>query len=84
MNQALASRYESLALMQKAWTQDRFSFEGKYFKLPEVALRPKPVQPHPPLWRSVISPGSFTECGKLGIPILTARLPVLARLGIRG
>jgi alkanesulfonate monooxygenase SsuD/methylene tetrahydromethanopterin reductase-like flavin-dependent oxidoreductase (luciferase family) len=24
----------------------------------------------------VISPGSFTECGKLGVPILTARLPV--------
>jgi alkanesulfonate monooxygenase SsuD/methylene tetrahydromethanopterin reductase-like flavin-dependent oxidoreductase (luciferase family) len=24
----------------------------------------------------VISPGSFTECGRLGIPILTARLPV--------
>jgi alkanesulfonate monooxygenase SsuD/methylene tetrahydromethanopterin reductase-like flavin-dependent oxidoreductase (luciferase family) len=28
------------------------------------------------LWRSVISPGSFTECGRLGMPILTARLPV--------
>jgi alkanesulfonate monooxygenase SsuD/methylene tetrahydromethanopterin reductase-like flavin-dependent oxidoreductase (luciferase family) len=40
------------------------------------AIRPKPVQPRPPLWRSVISPGSFTECGRLGIPILTARLPV--------
>ena len=41
------------------------------------AIRPKPVQqPGPPLWRSVISPGSFTECGKLGVPILTARLPV--------
>ncbi len=26
--------------------------------------------------RSVISPGSFKECGKLGMPILTARLPV--------
>jgi alkanesulfonate monooxygenase SsuD/methylene tetrahydromethanopterin reductase-like flavin-dependent oxidoreductase (luciferase family) len=24
----------------------------------------------------VISPGSFTECGRLGIPILTARLPL--------
>ncbi len=41
------------------------------------AIRPKPVQqPGPPLWRSVISPGSFKECGKLGVPILTARLPV--------
>src|SRR6185437_15571014 len=28
------------------------------------------------LWRSVISPSSFAECGRLGVPILTARLPV--------
>jgi len=40
-------------------------------------LRPRPVQqPGPPLWRSVISPASFEECGRLGLPILTARLPV--------
>jgi alkanesulfonate monooxygenase SsuD/methylene tetrahydromethanopterin reductase-like flavin-dependent oxidoreductase (luciferase family) len=40
-------------------------------------LRPRPVQlPHLPLWRSVISPSSFSECGRLGVPILTARLPV--------
>jgi alkanesulfonate monooxygenase SsuD/methylene tetrahydromethanopterin reductase-like flavin-dependent oxidoreductase (luciferase family) len=29
-----------------------------------------------PLWRGVISPSSFSECGRLGVPILTARLPV--------
>jgi len=50
-------------------------------RVPE--LRPKPIQqPGPPLWRSVISPGSFTDCGRKGIPILTARLPV-ERIGER-
>jgi len=40
-------------------------------------LRPRPVQrPHLPLWRGVISPSSFSECGRLSVPILTARLPV--------
>jgi alkanesulfonate monooxygenase SsuD/methylene tetrahydromethanopterin reductase-like flavin-dependent oxidoreductase (luciferase family) len=40
-------------------------------------LRPRPVQrPALPLWRSVISPSSFSECGRFGVPILTARLPV--------
>jgi len=40
-------------------------------------LRPRPVQrPHLPLWRGVISPSSFSECGRLGAPILTSRLPV--------
>jgi hypothetical protein len=33
-------------------------------------------RPHLPLWRGVISPSSFRECGRLGVPILTARLPV--------
>jgi alkanesulfonate monooxygenase SsuD/methylene tetrahydromethanopterin reductase-like flavin-dependent oxidoreductase (luciferase family) len=28
-----------------------------------------------PVWRSVISPSSFSECGRLDVPILTARLP---------
>ena len=55
----------------------RSRYDGKFHKVHVPALRPKPVQqPGPPLWRSVISPGSFTECGKLGVPILTARLPV--------
>src|SRR6201999_1011262 len=48
-----------------------------YHRVPIRACPPRPVQqPGPPLWRSVISPGSFTECGKLGVPILTSRLPV--------
>jgi alkanesulfonate monooxygenase SsuD/methylene tetrahydromethanopterin reductase-like flavin-dependent oxidoreductase (luciferase family) len=36
-------------------------------------------RPHPPIWRSVVAPTSFTECGRLGVPILTTRFP-LARL----
>ena len=52
-------------------------YRGKYFNLRVPELRPRPVQqPGPPIWRSVISPASFMECGRLGIPILTARLPV--------
>src|SRR5215831_1159088 len=42
-----------------------------------AAIAARPVQrPHLPLWRGVISPSSFSECGRLGVPILTARLPV--------
>src|SRR5438874_6658889 len=33
-------------------------------------------RPDLPLWRGVISPSSFSQCGRLGVPILTARLPV--------
>ena len=68
---------EGLDLLQRAWTEAPLKFDGEYYKVEVPEIRPKPVQaPHPPLWRSVISPGSFVECGRLGIPILTARLPV--------
>src|SRR5262249_44717696 len=39
--------------------------------------RPPPRQhPHPPIWRGVSSTGSIRECGRLGAPILMARIPL--------
>ena len=68
---------EAVEILNRIWTETPFTFEGKFTKVHIPAIRPKPVQqPGPPLWRSVISPGSFAECGRLGVPILTARLPV--------
>ena len=68
---------ESLDILQRAWREAPLAYDGRYYKLQIPAIRPRPLQrPGPPLWRSAISPASFTECGRLGIPILTARLPV--------
>src|SRR3546814_5649756 len=64
-------------ILERAWREAPLTYEGRFFNVHVPEIRPRPVQkPGPPLWRSVISPGSFTECGRLGIPILTARLPV--------
>jgi alkanesulfonate monooxygenase SsuD/methylene tetrahydromethanopterin reductase-like flavin-dependent oxidoreductase (luciferase family) len=68
---------EAIEILERAWRETPLVYEGNYFNLRVPELRPRPVQqPGPPIWRSVISPASFTECGRLGIPILTARLPV--------
>jgi alkanesulfonate monooxygenase SsuD/methylene tetrahydromethanopterin reductase-like flavin-dependent oxidoreductase (luciferase family) len=68
---------EAVDIIQRAWREAPLIYDGKFHKVHIPELRPKPVQqPGPPLWRSVISPSSFAECGKLGVPILTARLPV--------
>src|SRR6478735_7316023 len=68
---------ESVETLQRIWREASFTFDGRFNKVNVPELRSKPVQqPGPPLWRSVISPGSFTDCGRLGVPILTARLPV--------
>ena len=68
---------EATEVLERAWRETPLVYEGKYFNLRMPELRPRPVQqPAPPIRRSVISPGSFTECGRLGLPILTSRLPV--------
>jgi len=63
---------ESLEVIVKAFTQDPFSHEGKYFKIPPRSLIPKSVQkPHPPLF--VASSGIDTHriAGKKGIGLMS-------------
>jgi len=42
---------ECYEIMQKAWTEESFSYEGKFHSYKDVAIWPRPVQqPHPPVW----------------------------------
>ncbi len=42
---------ESLQIMKSLFTQERTSFEGRYYHLTDAIANPKPVQkPHPPVW----------------------------------
>src|SRR5579871_6811638 len=43
---------EQLAILQAAWRDEPFCWNGTFFKSPEpIMVMPKPVQrPHPPLW----------------------------------
>src|SRR4051794_743997 len=76
-NDSRARMEEAFEVLERVWRETPLVYHGTYFNLRVPELRPRPVQqPGPPIWRSVISPGSFTECGRLGIPIHTARLPV--------
>ncbi len=68
---------EGVEILQRAWREAPLHYKGRYYDLNVPEIRPRPVQqPGPPLWRSVISASSFTDCGRQGIPILTSRLPV--------
>ena len=72
---------EYLEVMRAAWTQERFTYEGKYFNLQDVCLMPKPYQkPHPPLRAAATTIETFPLMGGLGLPLF-----VLAnRLGVSG
>ena len=62
---------EAVHAIPKMWTQERFSWEGKHFSMPERAVLPKPVQkPHPPLWVAVSSPETAVQAAERGIGCL--------------
>jgi len=68
---------ETLDILVRCWTGTPFEHHGKYFDVRVPELRPAPVQkPHPPLWHSSASPGSFRACGERGALLMTLRLPV--------
>jgi alkanesulfonate monooxygenase SsuD/methylene tetrahydromethanopterin reductase-like flavin-dependent oxidoreductase (luciferase family) len=68
---------EALEVLVRAWTEEPFVHQGKFFQASFPALRPRVYQrPHPPIWRSVVTPASFAECGRQGVPILTSRIPL--------
>jgi probable F420-dependent oxidoreductase len=41
---------ETIRVMRRLWTEERFSFEGKYHRFREIGIQPKPVQRPIPIW----------------------------------
>jgi alkanesulfonate monooxygenase SsuD/methylene tetrahydromethanopterin reductase-like flavin-dependent oxidoreductase (luciferase family) len=58
---------ESLKVIQAAWTEDVIKYEGKFFRIPEVIVNPKPIQkPHPPIYIAASSPDGIELAARLG------------------
>ncbi|MBV9459213.1 MAG: LLM class flavin-dependent oxidoreductase [Bradyrhizobium sp.] len=79
---------ETLEIVKRAWTHERFSFSGKYFTYDKVAVVPKPLQkPTPPIRIAATSIDTYAAIGTLGHPIfVAARLGTLSELAplVRG
>lgn len=64
---------EGVQILKGAWTQEPYSFEGKYYKFKDVTVLPRPVQsPHTPLWGAVASPASASIAAAAGNHIMAA------------
>jgi len=62
---------ESLEQIPRMWLDQPYSYEGKYFRMPERNVLPKPyTKPHPPMWLACSSPNTFAECGEFGLGCL--------------
>jgi alkanesulfonate monooxygenase SsuD/methylene tetrahydromethanopterin reductase-like flavin-dependent oxidoreductase (luciferase family) len=77
---------EAVTIMTRAWTQERFSFDGRFFQVPEVRVIPKPLQqPHPPLYQVCVTPDGIENTALRGWPMLNSVLfgPVEQLIGNR-
>ena len=65
--------YETLDILKLAWTQDSFSYSGKYWNFDQARAVPRPYQkPHPPIRIAGASEDTFPVLGALGYPLFVA------------
>jgi alkanesulfonate monooxygenase SsuD/methylene tetrahydromethanopterin reductase-like flavin-dependent oxidoreductase (luciferase family) len=66
---------ETVEIMKAAWTRERFSFDGRFFRFDDVRVIPKPVQqPHPPLYQVCVSKDGIENTALRGWPMLNSIL----------
>ena len=63
---------ESLEVILKAWTNEKFSHEGKYYSFDELCVLPKPFQPPtPPIHIPATTMDTFPIVGEMGFSVVT-------------
>jgi hypothetical protein len=73
MAESRARFEEALDYVRLAWSEERFSFRGRFFQAADLALAPRPVQrPHPPVRVAANGAETAEWAGRAGLPILVA------------
>jgi probable F420-dependent oxidoreductase len=57
---------EAVGLLRRLWTEDHVSHSGRYYRLTDVSITPKPVQACPPIWFGGRSEPAYRRAGRLG------------------
>jgi alkanesulfonate monooxygenase SsuD/methylene tetrahydromethanopterin reductase-like flavin-dependent oxidoreductase (luciferase family) len=63
---------EALDVLDLAWSEDRFSYEGRYYQYQDVSLTPKPVQRPVPVWIGGWAPPVVDRAARRGLNIMGA------------
>ncbi|MEW6470739.1 MAG: LLM class flavin-dependent oxidoreductase [Actinomycetota bacterium] len=51
--------WEQVEIITTAWQGEPFSHEGRYYRYPELVVKPKPIQTPVPLYLASVSPETF-------------------------
>lgn len=67
-----ARQAEQVRLMRRLWSEDTFTFEGKFHTVTAAGIKPRPTEPVP-IWFGGSAPALLRRCAELGdgwIPLM--------------
>jgi len=80
--ESYARFHEVIDIVLRAWTNERLTYQGKFFSFEDVEVLPKPLQqPHPPVWMAAGSPPAFAWAAEAGHSILMGPHATHSELG---
>jgi alkanesulfonate monooxygenase SsuD/methylene tetrahydromethanopterin reductase-like flavin-dependent oxidoreductase (luciferase family) len=63
---------EALDVILGAWSDDRLTYEGKYYRCENLCVMPRPYQkPHPPIRIAATTSDTFPMVGNMGFALVT-------------
>lgn len=72
-SQRAARMEEMLDILHLAWTEDAFSYEGRFFQLKGIRVLPKPIQRPIPIWMGGWAPSVVARAGRRRLHLMGAR-----------
>jgi alkanesulfonate monooxygenase SsuD/methylene tetrahydromethanopterin reductase-like flavin-dependent oxidoreductase (luciferase family) len=65
---------EGLDVVRGLWTNESFSYQGRFYNLVDARLNPSPVQrPHPPLWGGGMTRSAIRRVASSGMHFMAVR-----------
>lgn len=68
---------ESLEILNSSWRDEPFSFDGKYYKLENVSVTPKPVQRPVPIWIGAFTEPAIRRAARIGSPLFVPAIGII-------
>ena len=68
---------ESIEILQKSWADKPFSLDGKYYKVENSSVTPKPVQKPIPIWIGAFTEPAIRRAARIGAPLFIPAIGII-------
>ena len=68
---------EGIEIIQKSWADEPFSIDGRYYKLDNVNVTPKPVQKPIPIWIGAFTEPAIRRAARIGATLYVPAIGVI-------